>query len=259
MTAGRTWPARLEVMGLLLAAAAAWWVTAERMAGMDAGPGTDLGPLPWFTGVWTVMMAAMMLPSLAPVVAAYASVARPCDPASALLFAAGYLVVWVLAGLLAYALFALGKDLCASELAWHSGGRWLAASVVGLAALYELSAPKRSFLVRCRDAARAVYSVRCERRSACLATGIRNGGWCVGCSWALMAALFALGIMSVTWMALFATLVALEKLSPRPTAARATTVAVLTALAVWLLVAPDAVPALVVPGGHPAMSSMRLR
>jgi hypothetical protein len=57
---------RLGLVGLLLAlAAVGWWSTADRMAGMDAGPGTDLGPLGWFLGVWVVMMAAMMFPSLA--------------------------------------------------------------------------------------------------------------------------------------------------------------------------------------------------
>jgi hypothetical protein len=60
----------LGVVATLLAAAGlAWWSTAERMAGMDAGPGTALGSLSWFMGVWAMMMAAMMLPSLAPTAA----------------------------------------------------------------------------------------------------------------------------------------------------------------------------------------------
>src|ERR1039458_9818668 len=54
------------VAALLAAAGLAWWATADRMAGMDAGPGTDLGALGWFLSVWVVMMAAMMLPSLEP-------------------------------------------------------------------------------------------------------------------------------------------------------------------------------------------------
>ncbi|HYB30718.1 MAG TPA: hypothetical protein VEF89_29240, partial [Solirubrobacteraceae bacterium] len=55
---------RVGLVVLLLAlAAGAWWSTADRMAGMDGGPGTDLGTLGWFLGVWLVMMAAMMFPS----------------------------------------------------------------------------------------------------------------------------------------------------------------------------------------------------
>jgi hypothetical protein len=62
--------ARVALVAILLALAAlAWWLTAARMAGMDAAPGTDLGALGWFLEVWVVMMAVMMLPSLAATVA----------------------------------------------------------------------------------------------------------------------------------------------------------------------------------------------
>ncbi len=99
--------ARLGLVALLLAlAAVAWWSTADRMAGMDAGPGTDLGALGWFLGVWVVMMAAMMFPSLAPTVALYARMTRRRGPDRPLLFASGYLLVWGAAGLGAYGLFA---------------------------------------------------------------------------------------------------------------------------------------------------------
>ena len=64
------------VAAVLAAAGLAWWATVDRMAGMDAGPGTDLGAIGWFTGVWAVMMAAMMLPSLAPTGAVYTALAR---------------------------------------------------------------------------------------------------------------------------------------------------------------------------------------
>ena len=57
--------ARLALVGFLFVLAAlAWWWTADRMRGMDNGPGTDLGTLGWFVGIWVVMMAAMMLPSV---------------------------------------------------------------------------------------------------------------------------------------------------------------------------------------------------
>ena len=69
--------ARLGLILLLFAlAAVAWWSTADRMAGMDEGPGTALGALGWFLGVWVVMMAAMMFPSVAPTVSLYARMTR---------------------------------------------------------------------------------------------------------------------------------------------------------------------------------------
>jgi predicted metal-binding membrane protein len=241
---------RPQVAAVLLAAAAlAWWWTAERMAGMDAAPGADLGALGCFTGIWVVMMAAMMLPSFAPVLAAYATSAHARRPSGLLLFSCGYLLAWAAAGLVAYALFELGKGLLGSELAWHGGGRWLSAAVLALAAAYELTPLKQASLTRCREQRTDVPGVaRQHRRSAALALGVRNGGWCIGCSWALMAALFALGVMSLAWMALIAGLVALEKTAPSPFAAKLATATVLAVLAAAVLAAPQRVPGLAVPG-----------
>ena len=60
---------QLGLVGLLVALAGiAWALTDDRMTGMDAGPGTDPGALGFFLGVWVVMMAAMMFPSIAPMV-----------------------------------------------------------------------------------------------------------------------------------------------------------------------------------------------
>jgi len=115
------------ILALLAAAGVAWWVTADRMAGMDAGPGTDLGGLGWFTGTWAVMMAAMMLPSLAPTAAVYAALTRRREPIRPALFVGGYLLVWGVAGIVAYGVYAVGKTEFGRDLAWHGGGRWLAA------------------------------------------------------------------------------------------------------------------------------------
>jgi len=244
------------VAGVLAIAALAWWWTVERMAGMDAGPGTDLGTLGWFTSVWAVMMAAMMLPSLAPTAAVYAALVRR-EPSRVLLFAAGYLLVWSAAGVVAYGLFELGRSLFANALAWHSGGRWLAASVLVLAALYQLTPYKRAFLLRCRSPLRFLGGTSRARRSGAFVMGLRNGGWCLGCSWALMAALFALGVMSLTWMALIAGLVALEKIGPWGRTAKLATAGVLAVLAVAILALPHEVPGFVVPGGSGSMHAMR--
>jgi predicted metal-binding membrane protein len=245
------------VVGILAATALAWWWTVRRMAGMDAGPGTDLGTLGWFAGSWVVMMAAMMLPSLVPNLAAYGTLVRARAPDRLLLFAAGYLLAWSAAGVVAYGLFELGKSLLASDLSWHGGGRWLSAGVLALAAGYEFTAPKQACLARCRGQLGVTHLTR-QGWSAALAMGTRSGAWCVGCSWALMAALFALGVMSLTWMASIAALVVLEKTSPRLLAAKVATATVLAALAVGILAAPQQVPGLVVPhsGAMHAMKAM---
>jgi predicted metal-binding membrane protein len=243
------------VLGAVLGAAAlAWLSTAERMSGMDAGPGSDLGTLGWFIGVWVVMMAAMMLPSLAPTVAVYAERARRV-PGPVLVFAGGYLLVWAIAGVAAYGLFELGRNLFGEELAWDQGGRWVTAGVLLIAALYQLTPYKRAFLRRCRRPLQ-VEDPDATEGSGAFATGLRNGGWCLGCSWALMAALFALGVMSLTWMALIAALVAFEKLGPSARTARLTTAGVLVLLAGTILLVPHDVPGLVVPGSPSSMHSM---
>jgi predicted metal-binding membrane protein len=235
------------VAALLAAAGVAWWSTADRMAGMDAGPGTGLGSVGWFTGVWATMMAAMMLPSLAPSAAVFAASVRR-EFSRVLLFAGGYLLVWGAVGIGAYGLFELGKSLFGGSLAWHSGGRPFAAGVLALAALYQLTPLKRAFLLRCRSPLRLLDSSWQNTRPGALAIGVRGGGWCLGCTWALMAALFALGVMSLTWMALIAVLVALEKVGPWRRGARLATAGVLVILAVAILTVPNEVPGFVVPG-----------
>jgi predicted metal-binding membrane protein len=249
--------AELGIVAVLLAAAAfAWWSTAERMTGMDAGPGTALGSLGWFTGVWATMTAAMMLPSLAPAAAIFAASVRR-ELSRVLLFAAGYLLVWCVAGIGAYGLFKLGKSVFAGSLAWNSGGRWLAAGVLALAALYELTPPKRAFLSRCRGSVRFPDASAQRTRPSAFAIGLRNGGWCLGCTGALMAALFALGVMSLAWMGLIAVLVALEKIGPSARGARLATAAVLVVLAAAILTVPHDVPGFVVPGSPAAPHVMK--
>ncbi len=249
---------RLGLVALLLVlAGAAWWSTADRMVGMDAGPGTALGALGWFLGVWVVMMAAMMLPSLAPTTALYARMTRQRGVDRALLFTGGYLLVWGIAGLAAYGLFALGRSVFGGVLAWHDGGRWLAAGVLAVAALNELTPLKNVCLAKCRSPLGFLLGTWRDGRLGALEMGSRLGGWCLGCCWALMAALFALGVMSLEWMAFVAALITLEKTVPWRRAVTRGTAAILLALAIAVLAAPDAVPGLVVPGGSGnAMSAM---
>ena len=255
---------RLALVGLLFALAVlAWWVTAERMAGMDGGPGTDLGALGWFIGVWVVMMAAMMFPSVSPTVALYAKMTRRRGVSRALLFATGYLVVWSAAGVVAYGLFRVGDHVFGAGLEWDSGGRWFAGGVLALAALYELTPFKDVCLAKCRSPLGFLLATWREGRRGAVEMGVRHGAWCVGCCWALMAALFALGVMSLAWMALVAALIALEKTLPWGRAVTWATATLLLLLALALVAAPDALPGLVVPegaqgGGHDAME-MRMR
>jgi predicted metal-binding membrane protein len=240
---------RLGLIGLLVVLAAlAWWATADRMAGMDAGPGTALGGLGWFVGVWVVMMAAMMFPSVAPTVALYTKMTRSRGLTRPLVFTSGYLLVWGAAGVAAYGLFALGRELFGDDLAWSSGGRWFAAGVLALAAVYELTPAKEICLAKCRSPLGFLLGSWRDGTRGALSMGARHGAWCVGCCWALMAALFALGVMSLTWMAFVAALIAFEKTLPwGGRAVTWVTAAILLVLAIAVAAAPEDVPGLVVP------------
>jgi predicted metal-binding membrane protein len=241
--------ARLGLIALLLVLAAlAWWFTATRMSGMDDGPGTALGPLGWFVGVWVVMMAAMMLPSVWPTVALYAQMVGRRARVLPLLFVAGYLLTWAGGGLLAFGVFDLGRALAGHELAWGGAGRWLAGSILVAAAIYELTPVKEACLAKCRSPLGFLLSSWRSGPWGALSIGASHGAWCVGCCWALMASLFALGVMSLAWMAVVAAIIALEKTVPGGRAATFATAAVLLALGVILIAAPGLLPLLTIPG-----------
>src|SRR5207249_3007973 len=144
--------ARLGLIALLFVLAGlAWWSTVDRMRGMDGGPGTSLGTLGWFLGVWTVMMTAMMLPSVSPTVALFARMTRERSPVAPLVFTSGYLLVWAGAGILAFGVSGLGGRLLGDTLAWDRAGRWIAGGILIAAAAYEVTALKNVCLSKCRS------------------------------------------------------------------------------------------------------------
>jgi predicted metal-binding membrane protein len=216
---------------------------------MDRGPGTDLGTLGWFVGVWVVMMAAMMLPSVSPTIALYSRMTRSRSPVAALVFTSGYLLTWTIAGFVAYAVSDVGGSVFGGSLAWDRAGRWVAGGILVVAALYELTPLKDACLGKCRSPLGFLLGSWRGGLSGSLQMGAKHGTWCVGCCWALMAALFALGVMSVAWMAFVGALIAAEKTLPWRRAVTRGTAAALIILGVLLIAAPDAIPGLTIPGG----------
>ncbi|TMM06631.1 MAG: DUF2182 domain-containing protein [Actinobacteria bacterium] len=235
--------ARVALIGLLLAlAATAWVLTGDRMSGMDDGPGTALGGFGWFAVSWLLMMAAMMLPSLAPAALAFGRAGERTVVA----FVVGYLGAWTAAGLAGYLVFEGVRSLDVGFLAWDRAGRYVAAGVILAAAAYQFTTAKAVCLRRCRSP----LTLAIEERSGVgggLRGGIRHGGHCVGCCVALMAALFALGVMSITWMVLIAALIAAERLLPWRAAAVYGVAVTLAVLGIWVAVAPGDLPGLTIP------------
>jgi predicted metal-binding membrane protein len=250
---------RLGLVAVLVAlAGAGWWSTVDRMRGMDGGPWTALGSLGWFLGAWVVMMAAMMFPAVAPTVALYSRMTKARSALSPVAFTAGYLLTWAGVGALAFAFAFAGRRLAGNVLAWDHAGRWVAGATLVAAAAYELTPLKDACLGKCRSPLGFLLGAWRDGLAGAVQMGARHGAWCVGCCWALMASLFALGLMSIAWMAFIAALIAVEKILPWRHVATYCTAAILLTLGVLLLAAPDAIPALTIPEHHPMPQVMRM-
>jgi predicted metal-binding membrane protein len=233
----------LVAIALLGVALAAWILTVQRMQGMDAGPGTDLGTLGWFLGIWVTMTAAMMLPSTAPAVTLFA---RLRGAAASIVFVTGYLVAWTAYGIAAYAVYRLLEAWAPSFFAWDEYGPWIAGGAVIAVGLYQLSPLKIACLRHCRSPLHFLMHTRPGLTGA-LRSGAAHGAYCIGCCSGLMLALFALGVMSLLWMAVIAAVILVEKVLPRGEAFARVFATTVLAFGVWVAVSPGSVPGLTEP------------
>ena len=125
-----------------------------------------------------------------------------------------------------------------------------------VAAAYQLMPLKDRCLQHCRSPFSLVTAGSRSGNAGSLQMGIVHGAWCIGCCWALMAALFALGVMSIAWMAFIAALIAAEKLLPWRTVVRRAVAVVLLVVGLALAFTPASVPGLILPGSPEAMRAM---
>jgi predicted metal-binding membrane protein len=241
---------------LLLVIAAGWafsvWAEASGAAAQLHHHALYHGALPsWLAlllvlGSWQAMTAAMMLPSSLPLALLYSRMARnaPRYSASISLFLAAYFAVWT-----AFALVAFGGDMLLHRLVHAS--QWLtahdqvvAAGTLGLAGSFQLTPFKDACLRTCRHP--AVYLMRHYRRgpAAGAALGLEHGLFCVGCCWALMLVMFAVGVAHLAWMGALALVMFVEKATPRGRRLVGPIAIALLALAAMALVVPGSVPGL---------------
>jgi predicted metal-binding membrane protein len=192
--------------GLLLLVAAGTWagtvLLARGMAGMTGTMGLSLAV---FVPVWTLMMAAMMLPSVAPTASRYARSASGHPMARIAGLAVGYLAVWAAAGVPAFGLAWLAGWVTGR----HPGAAHVfAVAVIAACGVYQLSAPKDRCLTHCRT---PLALPRRDEWARDLGVGVRHGAYCLGCCWALMVVLIAVGVMNVAAMVGLAVVVLIEK------------------------------------------------
>lgn len=201
-------------IALLIVAALAWRRTLADAAMMGDAPGTMGMPLVPFLWMWVPMMAAMMLPAIAPVAILWSrSIMRTAGPgrriARLALFAAGYLLVWSAAGLLA---FGVMRPIERGLDAGLYSARAAAVAVFAVAGLYQLSPLREACLARCRSPL-TVLGVATAGPALLrdLRAGALHGAWCLACCWALMAVLALVGLMNVAAMVALAVFVFVEK------------------------------------------------
>ncbi|MEU6370483.1 DUF2182 domain-containing protein [Streptomyces sp. NPDC046931] len=238
---------------VLVTAAAAWVWLALHGGGMGSPTTAGAGDLLAFVGVWTVMMAAMMLPGTAPVASLYARTVTAHRAPRMIAFTVGYVLVWAAAGLPAYAL-AVSADRVATAHA--TTGTAVASALFAVNGVYQLSNLKDRCLAKCRSPIGLMLRYASYRGpTRHLRAGAHHGAYCLGCCWSLMLLFAAFGVMNLWAMVGLATVVAAEKRMPGGfLVARAAGVASLT-LAVAVFWVPALAPNLT-SGGMGGMSGL---
>lgn len=164
--------------------------------------------------MWMLMSTAMMLPSAAPLVRTYCEIA---DTAAAkgmrtvhpLVLVTGYCIVWLAAGL-AFALLALVLGAAGSSPA-QPAPVWIASGALFVAGAYQFSSIRHACLTKCRNPFSTLFGNWSTNARDILVLGMRQGAWCLGCCWALMLVMLAVGVMNVFWMVLLGTFALVEK------------------------------------------------
>ncbi|HYK33725.1 MAG TPA: DUF2182 domain-containing protein [Streptosporangiaceae bacterium] len=196
-------------------AAAAWALTVMQASRTGIGPGTMGMMLLPFLGIWIMMMAAMMLPSVAPVVVLWARLigsvaAKPVRVARMSLFLGGYLLAWTAFGVVAF-MALRGADRLLDDS--PTAAKWLGVGIFVGAGLYQLTPWKDWCLRHCRSPiGTLVHYVHIRGRVRDLRVGIHHGTTCVGCCWGLMIVLVAVGVMDVPAMIALAVIIFIEKI-----------------------------------------------
>lgn len=203
-----------QLAALLLIAAGAWTLTIGRARAMgDEAVGSMGLTLPSFLGMWTLMMAAMMLPAVAPLASIYARTVRSSRGLRITGFTLGYLAVWIIAGVPAFLLAEAAGRLAEQEPAVATAAAVAAYAACGI---YQLTPYKDRCLQHCRSPLALLLHYGSYRgRLRDVAAGAHHGAYCAGCCWALFVVLIVAGVMNLVAMAVLAVVVLLEKLWSR--------------------------------------------
>ena len=201
-------------------AVVAWIASVNQMDGMGMDGRFSVGSFGFFIGLWVVMMAAMMFPSVWPTLSLYGMIMRNRATTGAragvasTAFVAGYLASWTAYGLLAFGALEIASHVGLGGLSDTELARYVVAPAALAAALYQLAPLKQACLRHCRGPFSFLLAHWRDGLRGAVRMGATHGGYCVGCCWMLMLVLLAVGLMSITWMAVVSIAIAVEKLTP---------------------------------------------
>jgi predicted metal-binding membrane protein len=219
---GQHSPRRNLILALLLTLTlAAWALLAWQSVGMGmamASPTMGLRA-PLFLAIWVVMMVAMMFPTAAPMILTFHRVqagkrARGEAFVATWVFVAGYMLVWLLAGIVAYAGAAAAEAAAARLAIPDATAARIGGAVLVAAGIYQLTPLKDLCLAKCRTPVGFIMTAWRDGTAGALRMGLAHGGYCLGCCWLLFVILFPLGIMNIAAMAAVTLLVFAEKSLP---------------------------------------------
>jgi predicted metal-binding membrane protein len=190
-------------------------VATSGMSGMEMGSWTWDGFSAFFVA-WAVMMAAMMFPAVSPLLLLYHRMAGRQGFVPTWVFAAGYLLVWVVIGAATWVLVQVGIEL-GGQLTSADRESWAPIALGGtlvIAGAYQFSPIKDRCLSVCQSPVSFLMTHWRAGYRGALRMGVEHGAYCLGCCWALFAVLVAAGVMSLAWMLLLTLIVFAEKVLP---------------------------------------------
>lgn len=199
-----------QVAALCLLGALAWVAAIDKAIQMGNGPGTMGFGVGGFLGMWTLMMAAMMLPSVAPVASMYARTVQTARLRRLAAFTSGYIGVWAVAGVPAFGLLRATGALASRH---QTAARVAAIGLLATAGAWQFSGAKDRCLTHCRSPISVLLRYASYRgRLRDLKASVHHAGFCLGCCWTLMALFAVFGVMNIAAMAVLGVVILLEKL-----------------------------------------------
>jgi len=212
---------RIILALLLLLAAVSWALLVWPNASLDMARMPGMGPTmglaaPLFLAIWIVMMVAMMFPTAAPIILTFHAVqagkrARGETFVATWVFVGAYLLVWSVAGIVAYAAAVAAETIAGAARLTGTQTARIGGGVLIIAGLYQLSPWKNVCLTKCRTPMNFIVTSWHDGLGGALRMGIDHGLYCLGCCWLLFVILFPLGVMNVAAMAVITVLIFAEK------------------------------------------------